>query len=251
MHDVRPNVARSGAETVVQEALRFFLRPHAMRPGGGAGGGNWRAEGRPLLALLALNLGVLFLILPLLVAWTRAMGIEPPRMMHDIPEAMVLLLAVAILPPLEELAFRGWMTGRPRALFALGVAVLAALALVWLQQTGWAEARWLAPAITFGAAAVVAAGMIALRHKDRTPLWFTTNFKWFFWGSTILFASAHYSNYPAMSLAHLPLVLPQFWSGLVFGFTRLRFGLARSILLHCASNALVLAAFLLFGIPTV
>lgn len=244
MHNARSNVASSGAETVVQEALQFFVRPRPIRPESG----NWRAEGRPLLTLLALNLGVLFLILPLLIAWTRAAGIEPPRMMHDIPEAMVLLLAVAILPPLEELAFRGWMTGRPRALFALGVAVLAALVLVRLQGTG---PGWLAPAITLAAAVVAAAGAVALRRKDDAPLWFSRNFKWFFWGSTILFASAHYSNYPAMSIAHLPLVLPQFWSGLVFGFTRLRFGLLRSILLHCASNAMVLAAFLLFGIPTV
>ena len=244
MHNVCPNVTPSGDETVVQEALRFFLRPRLIRPGSG----DWRAEGRPFLALLGLNLGVLFLILPLLIAWTRALGIEPPRMMHDIPEAMVLLLAVAILPPLEELAFRGWMTGRPRALFPLGVAILAALVLVRLQGAG---PGWLAPAITLGAGGVAAAGAVALRRIDLAPLWFTRNFKWFFWGSTILFASAHYSNYPAMSLAHLPLVLPQFWSGLVFGFTRLRFGLLRSILLHCASNATVLAAFLLFGIPTV
>lgn len=228
---------------IVSEALTFFKSPRPIRPSGGS----LSAQRQPLLALLVLNLGILFLLLPLLVLWTRTLGIEPPRMMHDIPELMVLVMAVAILPPLEELVFRGWMTGRPAALVLLGGALAIGL-IMGLTHT--AQVPFLVPTLVIAGLVVTLTAVWLLRQRDAAPGWFTRNFKWFFWGSTLLFASAHYSNYPALTAAHLPLVLPQLWSGLVFGFTRLRFGLLRSILLHCASNAFVLLAFFLFGIPS-
>lgn len=228
---------------IAMEALAFFQRPHPMRPVRGA----LSAQRQPLLALLALNLGVLFLLLPLLILWSRTLGIEPPRMMHDIPELMVLVMAVAILPPLEEVVFRGWMTGRPAALALLAGAL--AIGLV-LSPAHAMQVPFLIPTLVISGLVVTLAAVWFLRRREAAPGWFTRNFKWWFWGSTLLFASAHYSNYPALTPAHLPLVLPQLWSGLVFGFTRLRFGLLRSILLHCASNAFVLLAFFLFGIPS-
>ena len=227
---------------ILAEALAFMVWPHARRPESLP----LRKQQAALLALLMLNLGVLFLLLPLLILWTQAMGIELPRMMRDIPPLMVVVMAVLVLPPLEEIVFRGWMTGRPRALALLAGAVAIGLGLVAVHA---ARLAFLAPGIAIAGVVAALAAAWALRKREATPDWFTRNFKWFYWGSALIFASAHYSNYPAMSAAHLPVVLPQLWSGLVFGFVRLRFGLLQSITLHCTSNALVLVAFYLFGLP--
>lgn len=238
-----PLSGRANPQAIIADALAFFLRPRLLHPEQS----NWRSQLGPLLALLGLNLSILFLLLPLLIAWTHVMGIEPPRMMRDMPEATVLMLAVFVLPPLEEIVFRGWMSGRPAALLVLGIG----LVLVGLLTLGHlAGLDRIAPLLALAGLLTSLIGAWLLRRKVHAPQGFVRNFKWFFWGSTLIFASAHYSNYGELTAAHLPLVLPQFWSGLVFGFTRLRFGLLRSTAVHCASNAMVLVAFWVFGLPT-
>ena len=238
-----PRTTRADALAIIAEAAAFFLRPRLLQPRSHS----WQGQLRPLLALLGMNLGVLFLLLPLLIGWTHLMGIEPPRMMRDVPEAAVLVLAVLVLPPLEEIVFRGWMSGRPAALWVLGVGIALVVLLTLVHRMGL---DFITPTLALTGLLAAVAGAWFFWREDQAPQVFSCNFKWFFWGSTLIFASAHYSNYNALTIAHLPLVLPQFWSGLVFGFTRLRFGLLRSIALHCASNALVLVAFFVFGLPT-
>jgi len=229
----------------VRQALAFFKRPHPVLPGGEP----LAEQVRPLLALWALNLVGLFLILPLLMAWTRAMGIEPPQMTKEIPAKWLILLTVMVLPPLEEIVFRGWLTGKRWQLVLLGLipAVLLGAFLFGLS-------RHLGPVLHYGLALLpllaIAAALLLLRQRSERPAWFVRQFKWWYWGTALVFASAHYSNYHETGWAVLPVVLPQLWSGLVFGFTRLRFGILRSMALHCASNAFVLAAFYLFGIPS-
>lgn len=237
-----PKAAPADRDAIIAEALAFFLRPRLLQ----SRSHDWQGQFGPLLALLGLNLSVLFLLLPLLIGWTHITGIEPPRMMRDVPEAAVLVLAVLVLPPLEEIVFRGWMSGRPAALLALGIGLVFAMLLALVHRMGLDFTTPTLAMVSLGAAV---AGAWVVWRKDQVPQGFSRNFKWFFWGSTLLFASAHYTNYAELTPAHLPLVLPQFWSGLVFGFTRMRFGLSRSIALHCTSNALVLVAFFVFGLP--
>lgn len=244
---------------IVRQALAFIKSPHAMRPGprGPTAGEVFGSEPpapretvsqqlAPLLKLWLLNLGVLFALLPLLMLWTRGMGIEPPKMTQDMPQGILLLLAVAILPPLEEIVFRGWLTGKRWQLVLLAGLVLALGGLLVSQATA---IRALAIAGLGAGVAMIAAGLWLTKDRNGTPDWFVRQFRWWFWASCVIFAAAHYSNYPALTLAHLPVVLPQLWSGLVFGFVRLRFGILRSMTLHVASNAFVLGAFYLFGIP--
>ena len=227
---------------IVRQAFAFFKHPHALRPDSEPFG----KQLRPLLALWLLNLGGLFLLLPLLVAYTKAMGIEPPQMTRDIPKAALLPLAVLVMPILEEIAFRGWMTGKRWHLlllgviagFALIVAAGAILGLVWLEI---AALLAMPVALCFG--------LWKIPRRSETPVWFTRQFKWWFWGGSLVFAVFHYTNYQASGLALAPVVLPQLWSGLIFGFVRLRFGLLRAMLLHCASNGFVLAATYLAGVP--
>lgn len=65
-------------------------------------------------------------------------------------------------------------------------------------------------------------------------------FGWVFYGSTLLFASLHLYNFKFGQVAFwiLPLlILPQFMTGLVLAWLRVRRGIGASIILHAVFNA--------------
>ena len=83
------------------------------------------------------------------------------------------------------------------------------------------------------------AGLIGwlLLRRNRTPLaWFSRAFPLIFYAMAVLFALVHLANYDRITLAAVPLVLPQFWAGLVLGYLRQRVGLLGSIAAHATSN---------------
>ena len=74
---------------------------------------------------------------------------------------------------------------------------------------------------------------------------FRRNFRWFYLGSALAFASVHLVNFSGgMALFLLPLTLPQLLLGLILGYARVQFGLWSCILLHAAHNALFLGLIL-------
>ena len=80
--------------------------------------------------------------------------------------------------------------------------------------------------------------MLAIILRKRAAWeWFTRAFPLFFWLSTASFALVHLLNYSEGSLATLlPLVLPQFIAGSIFGYARVTYGLWASMLLHVLHN---------------
>jgi hypothetical protein len=86
-----------------------------------------------------------------------------------------------------------------------------------------------------------------MRRDTAVPEWFVRHFALLVYGTTAIFAAMHLFNYPAITLVAVPMVLPQFWSGLMFAHMRVRVGLLGSILNHIASNAIVLAVALSWG----
>ena len=75
------------------------------------------------------------------------------------------------------------------------------------------------------------------------------HFGFFFYGSTVLFALTHITNYEPLSTQTLllapALVFPQFIVGTMLGYIRVRYGIGYSILFHVVINAIffVLAHF--------
>lgn len=72
-------------------------------------------------------------------------------------------------------------------------------------------------------------------------------FKIVYYLSAVLFASVHLSNFESgfpLWLSPL-LVLPQFFAGLVLGYTRVRLGLFWSITLHALHNGLLIIPLLI------
>jgi membrane protease YdiL (CAAX protease family) len=206
----------------------FLRRPDWSGPVG------LRAGWRQAAAMLGLNLAGLAVLLLVLPLWQKLTGIGGPSAFEGWSPLALVLLVVLAAPLVEESLFRGWMSGRPRALWLLG-CVLVAVALFALLAAKPVNVGL----ALLGSLLVALIGWLVLR-KRAAPGWFAKCFPALFFVSAGLFALVHMFNYSAPGLLHLPMILPQLWAGLTLGFVRTRVGLPASMLVHGASNALAL-----------
>lgn len=218
---------------------RFVLRPaYAAQPMA------WgKAAALALGVVFAFDLAADTLAAWLTEAWDAKAGFLPAPIEEDISLAEELFSALLLAPVLEELVFRGWLTGRIAALrFALyGFAAMGLLLASLIVPTQWAMPLGLAGAAT------AFAGFLhwnATRRRDAAvPEWFTRHFQWFVWGQALLFGLIHLGNYEP--LAHplgLLVVLPQTIGGLLLAYTRTRLGLGAAMAHHAAYNAIFLTS---------
>lgn len=203
-----------------------------------------RQDWRGWAIMVALYLAGLMLIGVLLTAWQHALHLPRAEAFRGFSPAMLALAVVIAAPVGEEILFRGWLTGRPRALWLLVMALtvaglLAAISLHWYETA--ASLGVLATAL------IALIGWLVLRRRTTPPRWFAQNFAGWFYLSVAVFALLHLTNYPRLSWTLVPMALPQAWAGLVFGYLRMRHGLRASILAHAAGNAAALTAALLSG----
>jgi hypothetical protein len=230
--------ATPGLTAILREFLAFLKRPQLLGSPGWRGPGNGRRWG----VLLALQVAGLALLLPLMHLWQKAFDLPAPDAFNQIPQAWLPVIVVGIAPVLEEVLFRGWQSGRPRAFVLLiGAIVLGAL-LVTVRPENIA----LTGSGLLAGALATAAGWFVLRRRAAMG-WFAHGFPVIFYLGAALFALPHMFNYPQVTLLTLPLVLPQAWAGLTLGYLRQRIGLIGSILAHAASNGLMLGVALVIG----
>lgn len=226
--------------TTLAELFAFLRRPVPMEASGLSADGalaRW-------LVLAAFQLGVLGLvIMPLIALWQKAFALSPPNAFEGLGPLALWGGAVLLAPVLEELFFRGWMSGTRRALALMGVAVAGLVLFVALGR-----GKPLIGGAILLATIIVAAVSWWRKRRDRSvPQWFARHFALLFYGTTAIFAAMHLFNYPTITLVAVPMVLPQFWSGVMFAQMRVRLGLLASILNHIASNAIVLSVALASG----
>lgn len=88
--------------------------------------------------------------------------------------------------------------------------------------------------------------LVKLTQQPLERIW-SNNFKYIFHATAIIFGLIHIFNYENITnyFFAIPLVLSQLVSGYTLGFTRLKFGLRYSILLHCIWNVTVSIALLI------
>lgn len=202
-----------------------------------------RAAGSVVFAAMLVHAGLLTLVVGPLWLAARASGVLPAA---DIPAdslAASPLAFLVIAPLLEELLFRGWLTGRAAALrFAsFGFAALALL----LAGQWWPE---YARALGLAGVATAATGFVwwgvTRRRETAVPRWFAARFAVIVWGSAILFGLIHLGNFQAPeNPVGLVVVAPQVLGGVILAYVRTRLGLATAIAYHAGYNAL----FLLVG----
>ena len=194
-----------------------------------------------VLIVFAFDYAVDFLATALTEFLDETTGLMPEAVEYDssLPEDIIGYLILA--PLFEEAVYRGWLSGRIAALrFAVfgfaGEALFIASFYVDFE---------LASYLSLGGLALWGFGLwrwLATRDFDtQVPEWFTRNFHWFVWGSSILFGLIHLSNYEEISnpLAVL-IVLPQTIGGLFLAYTRTRLGLRAAMLHHALYNGVYL-----------
>ena len=228
-------------QPTLQSFASYVRRPELLTPSGLRSGAAWR----DWAILFAMQTGVLIaVVLPFIAVWQKLFALSPPDAFDKLPAGWFLPLTVLIAPVLEELFFRGWLSGRPRSLWLFACA-LAVAGLLYGSTAGL-------PPLAVGVGFLVAvlgasAGWFVLRKKAEPPRWFVRAFPAIFYLALAAFALLHLSNYASWSLLSLPLVLPQLWIGLVLGHIRMRIGLPGSMLAHILSNSTVLLLTPLFG----
>ncbi len=222
----------------LREFAAFLARPRLREPTGLRAPGAWR-----MLAMAAvLQVAVLLLLILSVVSyWQAAYALPAPDAFDQVPPELLVPFAVILAPIAEEIVFRGWLTGRARALWLLACAIGCGGVL-------YATTQGLAPlwAITELAALIIAAiaGWLILRKRG-VPGWFTAAFPALFYLSVAAFSLSHVANYSEFSAIALPMVLPQLWAGLMLGFVRMRIGLLAAMLVHAISNGCALTLAML------
>lgn len=206
------------------------LAPRLPRSAQPAWRGEWLGglQGRRLacwvLLLWTVNLAALG---PLAASVAGMVGAE--RRLAGMPP---WLLAVVWAPIIEEMVFR---FGLRRPALASWLAPILVTGLVLGRTPGMALV-----VVVCG----LTVGAVLTRRRYRWP-WsrnraFVSRFAWIFHGMTLAFACLHLLNFnlPASSYWLLPLlILPQWVTGLVLGWMRVRFGIGAAIMLHALFNA--------------
>ncbi len=230
---------RSGFFAEVRDLLAFIRRPSvAPRPGGRRAGDGFLRDWLPsprlarLLQWAMLMWALNLLFLGPIAVMAAGMGGATHRLnLQNIPWLTALLWA----PVVEELVFR-WGLRRlnhlwwllPLAVAALfsgpglpgGLLLGSFLVLCWFPYAaGWTMARR------------------PLHWAWRRA--YLKQFPWAFHLSSLAFSAVHLYNF---NLAHTPLwllpllVLPQWVTGMVLGWLRVRHGIGASVLLHAIFN---------------
>ena len=201
-----------------------------------------RAQAWGVLAkLLVLDILVMCALMALFSAAFR-LGIPAPHsLLEHLKLSPALLGFIAIGAPFaEELIFRSWQSGRSGHIGAL-LLTLATLGIAFVTLSDGRSAPRVFAAL---GVLVVGLGLAAWwlwKQRGRPAMpWFQRQFAWFYYGATFVFAAIHITNFAGVSLALLPLTLPQFSIGLMLGYVRVRFGLWADVLLHVAHNGLFL-----------
>lgn len=157
----------------------------------------------------------------------------------------LILMGILIAPVIEEVMFRSWLGG-PRAAI-LGLPILAAaLAVLTTVEID------LPSTLSFGLAAILSVMILAVarqygsRTAEQQAAARRRLFPFAFYGSALLFALIHLSNYEGglSSPIMLVAVLPQAIVGLLLGYVRMRFGILAAILFHAVYNSFLIGLFL-------
>lgn len=197
---------------------------------------------RAVVRMLGLDVAFLFVFVAVLILLVAA-GVELPENLNSSLElnAGTIFLIVIGAPVVEELVFRGWLSGRPRALIIIPILLTGGLIAAFggVSNTGEDATLWVG-LTALGTVLTAAIAMAAV--WKRAPMgWFKTIFPGAFWMSSIAFALVHFANYTEGSfLVLLPLVLPQFVLGSIAAYLRVHYGLWTAIALHAVHNGIAI-----------
>ena len=204
---------------------------------------------KAVLRMLTLDMTIMVALLSLVLVYILTVGDLPSNALNDLELTPDIILAIVIGAPLgEELVFRSWLSGRPRYLIFIPIALIAAgiAAAIGVANTGEGAAHGITIAMGCGLTVAIIASLIVWK---RPPMrWFRAIFPIAFWFSALAFALIHIANYQDGDwYALLPLVLPQLVLGTICAYLRVHHGLWSAILMHVLHNGIIVL-LVMFGL---
>lgn len=236
------NVTRAAKSFVliVSELIAFLGRPNL----GCVVELSSREKARTGIGLFILSIvtTILFgvLALPVILATDLTTGDKLDEAFSG--SAWAILLSVVILGPLvEEIIFRGWLSGTWRSVLASAFGLTAIYGGSALLDPYLGEGNAIKPLILAAGAIATFSAFSSLDSGNRI-FGFDRIFPFVFYVQAFAFGTLHFQNYAASSLAiALFATLPLIACGLIWGYARVRLGFASAVILHAAYN--VPAAF--------
>jgi hypothetical protein len=178
-----------------------------------------RQKAKRLFSILAIHIPIMGICIAMVFSVTSLASVNlenhrPTALLQQHPIWKIALLAIVIVPLVEELAFRLYLRFKNNNLVH---------------------------------AIILISSVTGKHNKARTEklllnVW-SNHFGSVFYGSAIIFALVHCRNYDyhLILLLLTPLViLPQFVAGLFLGYLRIRYSLAVSYMMHAIHNAVLL-----------
>ncbi|WP_278988122.1 CPBP family glutamic-type intramembrane protease [Sphingobium yanoikuyae] len=148
-----------------------------------------------------------------------------------------MIVTIVFLGPLiEEIMFRGWLTGTWQALIGTTVFIsMFYIATPFAKE--FVDAPLVVVQIGLMALALPVVYAIALIKPRRTIRYFDRVFPIVFWAQGVLFGALHFGNLYSQSIA-IPLLmtLPLIACGWLWGYARVVLGLPAALVLHMAYN---------------
>lgn len=146
-------------------------------------------------------------------------------------------LAVILLGPLiEEIMFRGWLTGTWRSLAASGLYVATVFGGTPLMRHVLGGPEILRQLLLAGMG-LVAIGLLAPVDRGGRVPGYERAFPFLFWAQGIAFGLLHYHNLGSGSaIASLMSILPLVACAWLWGYARIALGLRAAVMLHAAYN---------------
>lgn len=193
------------------------------------------------LSLFALDV-VVMLVLATVAVLVVSLGAEMPHHALDGLKITGLLwvMIVFVGPIAEEAAFRGWLTGTPRALGLYGSIIVAGAALMLTPRLNWLATTALAAALMAGIG-----GSLMWLRGDRPSPRFQQLSPVFYWLSCLAFGLVHLTNLTIGQNGLAVLwVAPQLILGTILGYARVKIGMWSNILLHMLHNSVIMAVAL-------
>jgi len=193
-----------------------------------------------LLWLLAFAFGVTamfgLLALPLIVVSEVAVG-ENLKQVLDRSALSVLVALIVLGPLVEEIIFRGWLTGTYQAMggAALFLGIFYGAATV-LEGTGSETVRLVAQ-LGVSSLAFLVFVVIERSGTPTRPGGYEALFPYLFWLQGLTFGALHFANLAGSSIA-LPFLMaaPLVICGWLFAYARVVAGFGSAWLLHALYN---------------
>jgi membrane protease YdiL (CAAX protease family) len=148
-----------------------------------------------------------------------------------------IVYGVFLAPVIEEFIFRSWFKWSRKNSIILIILFVALIVLSFIRTK-----TLIYVAVMFILGVIFFSISKSLKHEISELI--STNIKYFYWGSSIVFGMIHASNFVGniWCLIGFSFILgsPQIVAGLIFGYIRLNYGLRYSILIHVFNNSLLL-----------